>query len=83
MHGIGRRRVLQDVLGAAAAATVGVALMANAGEATPLALERNPAGKAVDLVEKAGSRPGPWRAGRRWRCRWNRWGQRTCGWRWW
>ena len=83
MRGIDRRRMLRDVFGAAAAATVGLTLMADAGEATPLALEKDTAAKAADLVEQAGSRPGPWRRGRRWRCWWNRWGQRQCGWRWW
>ena len=37
MQGIDRRRMLRDVLFGAAAVTVGITLMADAGEATPLA----------------------------------------------
>jgi hypothetical protein len=82
MQGIDRRRMLRDVLCGAAAATIGIALMADAGEATPLALEKNPAGNADDLVEQAGW-PGRWRGRRRWVCWRNRWGRRECGWRGW
>jgi hypothetical protein len=88
MQGIDRRRMLRDVLCGAAAATLGIALMADAGEATPLGLEKNPAGKADDyLVEEVqlvlpGPRPGPRWGRRRWVCRRNIWGRRVCGWRW-
>jgi len=37
MQGIDRRRMLRNVLFGAAAVTVGITLMADAGEATPLA----------------------------------------------
>jgi len=68
MQGVDRRRMLRAALCGAAAATVGLALMAGAGEATPLALEKKPGGKADDLLEEAqvgppgpslDSRPGP------------------------
>ena len=81
MQGIDRRGMLRDVLCGAAAAVVGIALMADAG-ATPLALEKNLAGKADDLVEEAQWGPGPWHRRRRWVCWRNRWGRRVCGWRW-
>jgi len=95
MQGIDRRMMLRDVLCGAAAATVGIALMAVEGEATPLALEKSPAGKADDLIEgKADDliegkgddliEEVGWRGRRRrrWVCWRNRWGRRTCGWRW-
>lgn len=84
MQVMDRRRVLRDVLCGAAAATVGIALMAETGEAMPLAIEKNLAGPADDLVEQAQwRRPGPpWRRRRRWVCWRNRWGRRVCGWRW-
>jgi hypothetical protein len=85
MQGIDRRRMLREVLCGAAAATVGIGLMAGAGEATPLALEKNLPEKADDLVEEAqwgpGPGPGRWRGRRRWVCWRNRWGRRVCGWR--
>jgi len=91
MQNVDRRGMLRCVLGGAAAATtVGITLMADTGEAMPLAREKNPAEKADDLVEEAGWRgpggwgpgPRPWRRGRRWVCWRNRWGRRVCGWRW-
>ena len=91
MQVMDRRRVLRDVLCGAAAATVGIALMAEAGEAMPLAQEKNLADKTDDLVEEAQWGPGwhgpgwrgpGWRRGRRWVCWRNRWGRRVCGWRW-
>ena len=90
MQGIDRRSMLRHVLCGAAAATVGIGLMADAAEAVPLALEKNLAGKADDLVEEAQWGPGPgrwrgppgrWRGRRRWVCWRNRFGRRVCGWR--
>lgn len=88
MQGIDRRSMLRDVLCGAAAASVGIALMADAAEAIPLALEKNLAGKADDLVEEAQWGPAPgrwrrpgWRGRRRWVCWRNRFGRRVCGWR--
>ncbi len=89
MQTMDRRAMLREVLCGAAAAAVGVTLIADAGEATPLAVEKSPAGRADDLVEEAGWpgrwRGGPWRGGWRggWRgrrCWWNRWGRRVCAW---
>ena len=75
MEGIDRRRMLRDVLCGAAAVTVGVTLVAETGEATPLAMEKSPPAKADDLVEEAGW-PGRW-GGPPWRRRWG-WGGRRC-----
>jgi hypothetical protein len=78
--------MLRDVLCGAAAVTVGIALMTEAGEAVPLAQEKNLADKADDLVEEAQWAPGwggpGWGRRRRWVCWRNRWGRRVCGWRW-
>lgn len=87
MQGMDRRQMLRDVLCGGAAAAVGIALMAEAGEAMPLAQEKNLADKTDDLVVEAQWGPPGWGGPgggrrRRWVCWRNRWGRRVCGWRW-
>ena len=59
MQGIDRRRMLRDFL--CGAATVAIALMADAGEATPEEAQMGPPGPSLDPRPgpNLGARPGP------------------------
>jgi hypothetical protein len=83
MEAIDRRGAVRAILRGAAIGTVAFALIPNAVEAVPLALEKSLAEEAGSLVEEARVVVvNPRRRGRRrWACWWNR-GRRVCGWRW-
>jgi hypothetical protein len=71
----------RSLLGAAAVATIGLALMPNAAESAPLTIGRSLGRNAEDLIEKTQVPPPGRRWGRRrWVCWWHR-GRRVCGWR--
>lgn len=83
MEKVDRRCAIRTILTGAAIGTLAFALLPNAAEAVPLALEKDLAEKAGSLVEEAQVvvvNPRR-RRGRRWVCWWNR-GRRVCGWRW-
>jgi hypothetical protein len=79
-----RRGALRTILQGAAIGTVAFALLPNAADAVPLALEKSLAETAGSLVEEAQvvvAGPRRRRRRRRWVCWWRR-GRRVCGWRW-
>jgi hypothetical protein len=80
MKTIDRRSVIRSVMGgtivAGAGIGLGLTLMPNVVEATPLAMDKSLPARTDDLVENA-----QWRRRRRWVCWWHR-GRRVCGWRW-
>jgi hypothetical protein len=88
METVDRRTVLRSFLSlsgaavaTAAVATMGVTMMPAPLEAVPLAMDKNLAGAADDLVEEAQVVVvGPRRGRGRRRCWWRR-GRRVCAWR--
>jgi len=78
MQAIDRRTVMRDVLCGGVVAAVALTLSAAKVESAPIALEKDLAKTAPNLVEDAGWRR---RRRRRWVCWWSR-GRRVCGWRW-
>jgi hypothetical protein len=82
MTAIDRRSMLTCILCGAAVAAVGVIVMPNAAESTPLAIGMGGVVKTEDIVEKAQVVVvPPVRRRRRWVCWWHG-GRRVCGWRW-
>jgi predicted metallo-beta-lactamase superfamily hydrolase len=82
MEAIDRRDAVRTILRGVALGTVAFALIPNAAEAVPLALEKSLAEKVDRLIEEAQVIVvNPRRRRRHWTCWW-RGGRRVCGWRW-
>ena len=81
MKPISRGGVLTGILCGALVAAVGLAVLPNAAQSTPLGIAGSGVVKTEPLVEKAVVVVvHPRRRGRHWRCWWHR-GRRVCGWR--